>query len=322
MGHSNLSSRAFTAFDFLLVLAAGSLVGGVVYAGSSSIFERAQNEIEVIRATAEVPSATTEVPLIEDLTLGYEETVFSSASTEEVILPKVTGGPDELLFSLSGDLPAGISFDVASGAFSASAAVNPAVVAVDTSSGTCFTLSSGAVDCFGEVAAPTPGHNCELLASGAIACWGGNRYGQLGVGDTAATSEKALVGGVSSAVDVTVGTDHTCALLAEGNVYCWGSNESGQLGNGGRFNSSLPTKVSGVAGAVSLSSGGGDHTCALHADGSVSCWGANEELGIDAEPLSGQRIAGYGNEGFPSTVTVTVTSGDESATQELTLTVS
>jgi alpha-tubulin suppressor-like RCC1 family protein len=75
------------------------------------------------------------------------------------------------------------------------------------------------------------------------------------------------------------GLTHTCARRATGAVSCWGSNGNGELGNGTNTQSSIPVDVVGITDAVdvrsSLNGGGGDFTCALHATGTVSCWGYN-----------------------------------------------
>ncbi|HLL25947.1 MAG TPA: RCC1 domain-containing protein, partial [Kofleriaceae bacterium] len=61
---------------------------------------------------------------------------------------------------------------------------------------------------------------------------------------------------------IVAGTDHTCALAGP-DVYCWGQ----------RFAAS-PTKVNLGAGAIAVAAGSG-HDCAILADGTVRCWGAN-----------------------------------------------
>jgi alpha-tubulin suppressor-like RCC1 family protein len=72
-------------------------------------------------------------------------------------------------------------------------------------------------------------------------------------------------------------SNHTCVVKEDGTVQCWGSNASGQLGNGSsgpaQFETS-PVQVSGLSDAVAVAAGT-SHTCALRANGTVSCWGAN-----------------------------------------------
>ena len=113
----------------------------------------------------------------------------------------------------------------------------------------------------------TSGSNtCAVLASGVVDCWG-----------TGASVRTPLaVQGITTAVQVATGGGHTCALLAGGTVRCWGAGSDGQLGNGqfGPAYSPVPVAVKGIATATQISAGG-RHSCALLADGTVSCWGLN-----------------------------------------------
>jgi cysteine-rich repeat protein len=86
---------------------------------------------------------------------------------------------------------------------------------------------------------------------------------------------------LSQVIALTAGASHTCALLREGLVRCWGDNSVGQLGLGTTANlSGQPPYKNGLvplgAPAVALTAGD-SHTCALMADQSVRCWGANAD---------------------------------------------
>lgn len=77
-------------------------------------------------------------------------------------------------------------------------------------------------------------------------------------------------------VAIETGGTFSCGLNAKGGVKCWGYNGRGQLGNGTTSNSNVPADVSGLAsGVVSISAGGG-HACAVKTDGSLYCWGEND----------------------------------------------
>ena len=101
----------------------------------------------------------------------------------------------------------------------------------------------------------------------------------LAAGNSVPAGCVAVSGDRTNVLDIDVGSNHTCALLANGSVQCWGSNSDGQLGNNSTIDSLSPVTVSGISFssipvATAISSGG-QHTCALLADGSIKCWGSN-----------------------------------------------
>jgi alpha-tubulin suppressor-like RCC1 family protein len=150
---------------------------------------------------------------------------------------------------------------------------------------------------------------CALIADGTIQCWGLNGDGQLGNGatDPCDVSSKCskiprAVLGIANAVSVSTGEYHTCAVLADSTVRCWGSNKTGQLGNGTTTSSATPTTVPGITNAVAVAVGGASRdimisgigagqSCALLADGTVRCWGANDSwaLGSDTTEKCGDH---------------------------------
>jgi alpha-tubulin suppressor-like RCC1 family protein len=77
-------------------------------------------------------------------------------------------------------------------------------------------------------------------------------------------------------VSVTCDGSYTCVLLTDGTVRCVGDNRDGQLGNGmtSVVPEATPQTALGLTDITAISSGGG-HTCAQHATGAISCWGAS-----------------------------------------------
>ena len=70
---------------------------------------------------------------------------------------------------------------------------------------------------------------------------------------------------------------HTCAVHTDGTISCWGYGEQGQLGDGNFYEGAAkfvenPVKVEGISDALSVSTGS-HHTCAVHTDTTISCWG-------------------------------------------------
>lgn len=77
-------------------------------------------------------------------------------------------------------------------------------------------------------------HSLALTASGKLWAWGGNRHGQLGLGDTQNRPRPTQVTGLRNihVLHVAAGEGHTAAT---GQEVCltWGRNDKGQLGIGG-----------------------------------------------------------------------------------------
>ena len=113
---------------------------------------------------------------------------------------------------------------------------------------------------------------CAARTDGQVYCW-----------ETVDGIGPSAVRGIADAVAVSASFESACALLGDGGVVCWGSsNYWGQLGNGTKRPRTVPVRLEGIEDAVALTmsrpkfDGAGVHACAVHADGSGSCWGSNE----------------------------------------------
>lgn len=135
---------------------------------------------------------------------------------------------------------------------------------------------------------------CALISGGAVRCWGEGLGGRLGTGaedsrldgiDEGLGDEASTVPLSGPATAISVGDQHACALLATGDVQCWGVGGSGRLGqlgtdsrldgipNAGGADGAVTVPLGGPATAITA---GGEHSCALLADGGrVRCWGEN-----------------------------------------------
>ena len=120
-------------------------------------------------------------------------------------------------------------------------------------------------------------HYCALRQDGRVSCWGRNRDGRLGNGTFTDSNTPTPVSGINDAIDLSPGSSSHCALHADGSVSCWGLNRFGQLGDGTEDfaeDNPIPVKALNISDAIAIATGV-QHTCALHTDSTVSCWGLN-----------------------------------------------
>lgn len=123
-------------------------------------------------------------------------------------------------------------------------------------------------------------HSCAIKSDRSVACWGDNSLGALGNAATfrGSSNTPVSVDGLGNVVALSAGERYTCALKADGSVVCFGDNNMGQLSTvvTGDF-TVTPTPVAGLSKVVAIAAAGtnGNHTCALKADTTVVCWGAN-----------------------------------------------
>ena len=98
----------------------------------------------------------------------------------------------------------------------------------------------------------------------------------------------ADAGANRAAIGVSTGSFHTFAVIEGGDVKCWGDQQWGELGYGLDLDSlpgadiSLPSTLPfvDIGSSVSQIEAGVNHTCALLADGTAKCWGADGEAGV------------------------------------------
>lgn len=129
-------------------------------------------------------------------------------------------------------------------------------------------------------------HTCARLATGRVRCWGQDSYlqssgGGMGTPVLAPTSDTVYYVNpstqtITTAISISAGENHSCSVFANGQVWCWGGNAYQEFG----INNTLPSQTSwaqrapGITDAVTVS-GAFRTVCALRADGTAQCWGAN-----------------------------------------------
>ena len=146
------------------------------------------------------------------------------------------------------------------------------------------------------------GFTCAVLDVGSVYCWGQNDIAELGNGASLDGGLPSIptptqVVGVAGATAIAVGSDHACVLLGgDGgtavSIACWGDDNLGQLGDGNNPNGASSTAgplVFGSAGTFTAApvaiAAGSDQSCAVLADGTAWCWGANGTgMGVSRNP--------------------------------------
>ena len=130
-------------------------------------------------------------------------------------------------------------------------------------------------------------HTCALLTGGSIHCWGDECTREWATALPGAPSNTYFTvldstgTPITGALGIAAGGLHSCAVMSDGTVDCWGDNPTDNTDGLPPDPDRLrPTAISGAGNAMSISSGQ-VHSCEVHPNGSMSCWGANDsgELG-------------------------------------------
>ncbi|VEN73241.1 hypothetical protein EPICR_140002 [Candidatus Desulfarcum epimagneticum] len=154
-------------------------------------------------------------------------------------------------------------------------------------------------------------HNIFIIKEdGTLWGTGYNLNGELGQGDTRHRNTFIQVPGLERIVAIAGGGHHIMALDAHGRVWAWGDNHRSQLGNNTTTDQKSPVRVVSPAGSVGdfledivAISAGNWHSMAVKEDGTVWCWGENNNGRL------GYAVSGDVNQKRPGQVRY----GDESA---------
>jgi len=118
-------------------------------------------------------------------------------------------------------------------------------------------------------------HSCTLDPDRhRIWCWGSLTWADP---PTSQLLPDVLVEATEPVVSMSSGWRHTCILLETGAVECWGANNQLQLGVPNADQPySQPVAVEDLPSAEVLSAGR-NHACVIAEDGTVWCWGRNDD---------------------------------------------
>ena len=174
------------------------------------------------------------------------------------------------------------------------------------------------------------GDACARMRDGTAQCWGESADGALGAGSSVLADQcppdsgfptcimlpvtvenPSGTGPLTGIARLVTGGGQTCAVLVDRTARCWGDNYVGQLGIGNNFGpnacdtgldfacSWLPITVENRAGTGPLTgvtgiSVNGSDTCASFANGTVDCWGDNEDAQLGIGTATGPQICDLG----------------------------
>ena len=122
-------------------------------------------------------------------------------------------------------------------------------------------------------------HTAAIKTDGTLWTWGYNNFGQLGVNNAGATTNRSTPGttfaGGTNWKQVTSKSSHTAAIKTDGTLWSWGRNLYGQLGTNDTNNRCTP--VTTFAGGTNWKQVfcGSFHTAAIKTDGTLWGWGRN-----------------------------------------------
>ena len=131
------------------------------------------------------------------------------------------------------------------------------------------------------------GHTCATREDATLWCWGQDINGRLGLdggGQSYLTPQQVTADDADLATgwtQVSNHTSHSCAVRDDGTLWCWGRGAGGRLGLGSATSTqTLPQQVmeddTDLATGWESVSVGETHSCAVREDGTLWCWGVND----------------------------------------------
>jgi alpha-tubulin suppressor-like RCC1 family protein len=140
-------------------------------------------------------------------------------------------------------------------------------------------------------------NTCASKSDGTLWCWGRNDYGQVGDGITTGESchyvmckstPSQLTSMGLNVLSFSIGMVHACAVKNDGTLWCWGWNGYGQVGDGTINNAPIPVQITPLGSNVLEVSAGDFSTCARKSDGTLWCWGRNDNGQLGDGTIDGQ----------------------------------
>ncbi|MFZ5889585.1 MAG: RCC1 domain-containing protein [Myxococcota bacterium] len=158
------------------------------------------------------------------------------------------------------------------------------------------------------IAAEASNSTCALLTNGTVYCWGDDLHGELGNGSADGNSGSLIPVQVTGLTGITQLNGSIARKSDTNTLWFWGENEYGQAGTGEKSTGGpitieyyAPVQVSSIT-IAKQASRGGQSTCAVMNDGTVRCWGTNNNgsLGVGSSASSFTPVSVPGLSGVAS----------------------
>ena len=142
--------------------------------------------------------------------------------------------------------------------------------------------------------------SCAIDGAGVLFCWGSESGGELGNGGALNDVQHVptpvdTTGAIPDTwTAVSAGSTGNCAIATDATAWCWGNDSLGELGNGAVLTadqpSPSPVDTGGPIPDTWLAISAGDfNTCAIGADGTAWCWGADGSGELGNGALTGNQ---------------------------------
>ncbi len=226
-------------------------------------------------------------------TIAYPKSLISNRHHTKIekMLPSFSNmqiNEQVQFWSISPQLPAGLSFNLTTGEISGTNPMNFARQSFSIQATSSLsrlantTIEIESLPLYSVVKFSNTASRCAIVKpTNAVRC-SGYLFGAFPPIPGRTNNDQTVeIQGTSGAMDVSSTQQMACAVMNTGHVRCWGQNSNGQLGNGANQDSLASVEVLGISNAVKVSMGFYS-VCALLADQTIWCWGQNGQgqLGI------------------------------------------
>lgn len=237
---------------------------------------RATNSVAPSGVTANSNTTATVTSVPDAPTIGTATATGATTATVAFTQPANNGGSTITSYTATSS-PGGITGTL-------NQAGSGTITVTGLTSGTNYTFTVTATNAVGTSAASAASNSITTDVPRQLWVSGRNNFGQLGLGDSGAYTDRSSptqVGTLTNWAVTDGGERFTVAVKTDGTLWTWGRNTSGQLGlgnSGNYYNYSSPKQVGSLTGWSKVSSGYA-FTLSVKTNGTLWSWGQNDNAG-------------------------------------------